>query len=187
MTDIEGENIVRILIADHRSVEESFGELEQGVGSPERRRALMDHVITELVCHSVSEEQYLYPAAREKLADGDELADRAIRQHTEVERILQRLEELDVTEREFERLTGRLIDFAREHIADEESTLLPRLSKACTLEELDDLGKKVVMAKGSAPTRPHPSAPDQPPANMVLDPGIGMVDRLRDALSGTNR
>ena len=34
MTDIEGENIVRVLIADHRSVEESFGELEQGVVPP---------------------------------------------------------------------------------------------------------------------------------------------------------
>src|SRR3954467_8832763 len=40
------------------------------------------------------------------------------------------------------------------------------------------------MAKKTAPTRPHPSAPDKPPANKLLAPGGGLVDRVRHALSG---
>jgi hypothetical protein len=42
-------------------------------------------------------------------------------------------------------------------------------------------------AKKMAPTRPHPSAPDTPPANKLLAPGTGLVDRLRDALSGRGK
>ncbi|MCG3041472.1 hemerythrin domain-containing protein, partial [Streptomyces sp. S1A] len=32
-----------------------------------------------------------------------------------------------------------------------------------------------------------PSAPDTPPANKVMDAGAGMVDRLRDALTGRGK
>jgi len=42
----------------------------------------------------------------------------------------------------------------------------------------------VQQAKKLAPTRPHPSAPDKPPLNKVLGPPVGLVDRVRDALSG---
>ncbi|MFY7066141.1 hypothetical protein ACOQFV_09790 [Nocardiopsis changdeensis] len=35
-----------------------------------------------------------------------------------------------------------------------------------------------------APTRPHPGAPDTPPADRLLAPGAGLIDRMRDALSG---
>jgi hypothetical protein len=43
------------------------------------------------------------------------------------------------------------------------------------------------MAKKMAPTRPHPAAPDTPPANKLLAPGAGLVDRLRDALTGRGK
>ncbi|MBO0850289.1 MAG: hemerythrin domain-containing protein, partial [Pseudonocardia sp.] len=35
-----------------------------------------------------------------------------------------------------------------------------------------------------SPTRPHPGAPDRPPANKLLAPGAGMVGRLKDMLTG---
>lgn len=41
-----------------------------------------------------------------------------------------------------------------------------------------------VIAKKPAPTRPHPAAPDKPPANKLLGPGAGLVDRARDMLTG---
>ncbi|WP_182543572.1 hemerythrin domain-containing protein [Halosaccharopolyspora lacisalsi] len=184
MTITRGESLVGIIVADHRAVDEVFGELENGTGSAGHRRALMDHVITELVRHSVAEEQYLYPAAREKLADGGRIADHELKEHAESEKLLKQLEGVDPSDPEFDRLGRKLISDIRHHIEDEENDLLPQLSKACTIEELDDLGKKVLMAKEAAPTRPHPSAPDRPPANMILDTGIGMIDRLRDVLSG---
>ncbi len=45
---------------------------------------------------------------------------------------------------------------------------------------LEELGNKIRQAKKSAPTRPHPGAPSTPPANKLLAPGLGTVDRVRD-------
>ena len=36
----------------------------------------------------------------------------------------------------------------------------------------------------AAPTRPHPNAPTRPPWNKVVDPLLGVWDRVRDAATG---
>ena len=41
--------------------------------------------------------------------------------------------------------------------------------------------------KAIAPTRPHPSAPDTPPLNKILAPGAGLVDRIRDKITGRGK
>lgn len=177
-------DLVDVLVTDHENVERAFADYERGGLSSQQRRELVDHIITELVRHSVAEEQYLYPAAREKLPDGDRLADEEISEHAEAENVMQQLEGLDPDETEFDRLTRQLISDIRHHVQEEEQELFPRLQEACDEQQLRDLGTKIQLAEQSAPTRPHPSAPDRPPANMILDPGAGMIDRLRDALSG---
>jgi hypothetical protein len=72
----------------------------------------------------------------------------------------------------------------RHHVREEETDLFPGLREACSADELRELGAKVETAKKLAPTRRHPAAPDRPPLNTLLAPGAGLVDRLRDALSG---
>ncbi len=178
------DDLISVLIRDHRAVEGAFQEYEDESLSYPQRRDLIDHVVAELVRHSVAEEQYLYPAAREVLPEGDELADHEIREHAEAEKVMKRIERLDPEKPDFDHAARQLIADIRHHVSDEENDLLPRLQQACTANQLQDLGNKILMAKKSAPTRPHPGAPDTPPANLILDPGVGMVDRLRDALSG---
>ncbi|MGW5649506.1 hemerythrin domain-containing protein [Saccharopolyspora sp. NPDC003752] len=179
--------MVDVLVTDHREVEQAFADYERGGLSDEQRRELVDHIITELVRHSVAEEQYLYPTARETLPNGDEVADKEIAEHAEAEEVMKRLESMDVADAGFDDLMAQLIRDIRQHVEEEERDLFPRLEQACNADELMDLGKKIQAAKKTAPTRPHPSAPDRPPANMILDPGVGMIDRMRDALSGRNR
>ncbi|MFD6949118.1 hemerythrin [Nocardiopsis sp. TSRI0078] len=176
-------DLIEVIISDHRQVEQIFTELE-GPLSPEARKQLTEHVITELVRHSVAEEQHMYPAARRVLDDGDRIADHELQEHAEAEQVMKDLEGLNADDPEFQRLLNTLISDIRHHVEDEEKDLLPRLRAACTPEELRELGAKVVKAKEQAPTRPHPSAPDTPPANKILDPGAGLIDRMRDALSG---
>jgi hemerythrin superfamily protein len=182
MTTTEQTDLISVITKDHREVEQVFTELESRRGTPDHRRRLADHVITELVRHSVAEEQVMYPAARRHLDDGDELADHEIEEHAEAEEVMKQLEDVPAEDPRFDHLLGELMKDIRHHIEDEEKDLLPKLQEACSREELRDLGAKVVRAKKIAPTRPHPSAPDRPPANLILDPGVGMIDRLRDAL-----
>lgn len=177
-------NLVDAIVLDHRHLEQSFSEYEQGGLDAGARRNLVAHIITELVRHSVAEEQHMYPAARSVLDDGDEIADHEIEEHAEAERVMKDLEGRQPDDPRFDELARQLIDEVRHHVSDEEQDLLPRLQQHCSAEQLDELGRKVLLAKQSAPTRPHPSAPDTPPTNRVLDAGAGLVDRVRDVLNG---
>jgi hemerythrin superfamily protein len=146
-----------------------------------------DQATMELVRHSVAEEEYLYPAVRKHLVNGDTLADREIEEHSTAEQLMKDLEGCEADDPEFDRIVGELMSDVRSHIAEEEQTLFPQLRVACSDKELNELGEKVRRAKKMAPTRPHPSAPDTPPANKLLAPGAGLVDRLRDAMSGRGK
>ncbi|WP_350279105.1 hemerythrin domain-containing protein [Kribbella sp. HUAS MG21] len=181
------DDLVTVITRDHHAVELIFAELQLGEGSSDHRRSLADHMTTELVRHAVAEEMYMYPAARSALPDGDTVADREIAEHAGVERLLKELEGVDATDPRFDDLVERVIADVRHHIRDEEEQLLPRLQAVCGTEVLQELGRMVERAKSSAPTRPHPAAPHKPPANLILSSGVGMIDKLRDALSGRNR
>ncbi|MGS2615550.1 hemerythrin domain-containing protein [Micromonospora sp. LZ34] len=179
-----GQDVVDVLTADHREVETLFVELESRQGTPEHRRQLADVVIAELVRHAVAEEMYVYPAARKALPDGDQIAEHEIAEHSDAERTMKELESVDPSDPRFDELLAHLTGTIRHHVQDEESDLFPRLRAAVAREELVELAGKVTAAKKAAPTRPHPAAPDRPPANKLLGPGAGLVDRMRDALSG---
>jgi hemerythrin superfamily protein len=185
MTTTKQQDLVDAIVTDHREVQGVFAEIESS-GDPRVRQELVEHVIVELVRHSVAEEQYLYPTARKALPDGDEVADHEIAEHAEAEELMKTLENTDATDPKFDELVGKLMADIRHHLEEEESDLLPKLRAACDAEELRELGKKFENSKKMAPTRPHPSAPDRPPANKILGPGMGLIDRMRDALTGRN-
>jgi hemerythrin superfamily protein len=183
------DDVISILTTDHREVEQMFAELEKlrGTGDHDRVRDVTEKVITELVRHSVAEEAYLYPATRRLIPDGDALADREIAEHAEAEQVMKELERTDTTDPRFDELLTQLMTDIRAHIQEEENELFPQLVQHADAEELRELGSKVTAIKKVAPTRPHPSAPDTPPANKLLAPGAGLIDRVRDALSGRGK
>jgi hemerythrin superfamily protein len=181
-------DVIAVLTHDHREVEQMFDRFARIPATDTRaRRELADQVVIELVRHAVAEEQYLYPAVRRYLPDGDGIADKEIADHAAAERTMKEVERIDTGDARFDDVFGRLMREVREHVADEEGRLFPRLAAACDERTRADLGAKVERAKKTAPTRPHPSAPDTPPLNRLLDPGAGLVDRARDLLSGRGR
>ncbi|MBT2391830.1 hemerythrin domain-containing protein [Streptomyces sp. ISL-1] len=182
-----GGNVIVELSTDHREVEALFAKIETQPVGDKRRRELADELTTELVRHSVAEEQYLYPAVREHVEGGDEIADKELADHAAVERLLKVLEGLDAGDPQFDHLVAKLKLDVSAHVRDEEDRLFPLLAAACTPDALDELGDKIRTAKKIAPTRPHPSAPDTPPGNKLLAPGAGLVDRVRDLLSGRGK
>ncbi|MFG2287731.1 hemerythrin domain-containing protein [Streptomyces sp. NPDC048595] len=182
-----GGNIIEELTTDHREVEDLFGRIEAlPSGHPDRKR-LIDEVTIELVRHSVAEEMYLYPAVREHVANGDAMADKELKDHGEVEKTLKKLEGCSADNPQLDQLFVALKNSVTSHVQDEESNLFPQLKTACSDEALNTLGDKIRTAKKVAPTRPHPSAPVTPPANKILAPGAGLVDRVRDFVSGRGK
>jgi hemerythrin superfamily protein len=165
-------DVIAVLTRDHREVEGMFAELAKpGAADPKLRRELVDQVIIELMVHAVAEEQYLYPAVRRHVIDGDSLADREIREHAQAEHLMKALERMQTPDVEFENLLGQLMAVVREHVNEEEALLLPRLAAECTTAQLLDLGTKVTDAKKAATTGKQPA------------PGLGLVDRVRDLMA----
>ncbi|MEU5810655.1 hemerythrin domain-containing protein [Streptomyces sp. NPDC059650] len=181
-----GGDAVKELTADHDEVKDYFTQLRTTTEG-DRRRQVADLLTIELVRHSVAEEQYLYPAVREHLDGGDRIADKEIADHARVEKMLKELEDLDPTGPEFERCVGELQTEVLAHIKDEEENLFPALRHNCPQQDLDELGERIRRAKKIAPTRPHPGSPSTPPANKLLAPGLGLVDRARDLVTGRGK
>ena len=100
---------------------------------------------------------------------------------------MKHLEALSPEEPEFWPTVRKLIAEIRHHVAEEENGLFPQLRAACSVEDLQELGRKVERVQKVAPTRPHPGAPSEGAALAAVAPGAGLVDRVRDALSGRGR
>jgi hypothetical protein len=121
---------------------------------------------------------------KQYLPDGEEAVAHDVEEHKELETIMKELESADVDGPGFVRLVEELAEVLRDHVQDEESEQFPRLREAIPREEMVELADKVQAAKEAAPTRPHPSSPNSELFHKTVGPGVGMIDRLRDKLTG---
>ena len=176
-------DVIDILSSDHRDFTALISEIWT-IRDPMMRRDLTDTMISELVRHAVAEEMYVYPAMRKHLPDGEKAVEHDVEEHKELEELAKRLEDVDVSSAEFDEALRRLEAVLTDHIQDEESEQFPELRRQIPREELVEIAGKVETAKKLAPTRPHPSAPNNEVFHKLVGPGVGLVDRLRDKLTG---
>lgn len=182
-TDGRGTDVVDILTADHRDMLELIGRIKD-TPEADRRRDLADTVIAEVMRHAVAEEMYVYPAVEEHVPNGAEEVEHDKKEHDEIVQVMKRLEDADASGPVFLQLVGELEAQLRHHIDDEESDQFPKLRAGIPADQLVALGEKVQTAKKLAPTRPHPHAPHSELFHKTVGPGVGMIDRLRDRLTG---
>ena len=134
--------------------------------------------------HEAVEEQFFWPAVREALSDGDELADEAIAQEQEGKKLLQRLENRTPGDPEYHRALQKFVKAGRDHIMYEQDVVWPVFEAAVSREQREKLGEKMEAAKKIAPTRPHPDTPPNPTVQKTMGVGAAIVDHVRDAASG---
>jgi hemerythrin superfamily protein len=176
-------DVVDILTADHREMLALLGQIESTT-DPGQRRDLADTVIAEVMRHAVAEEMHVYPAVEEHVPNGAEEVEHDKQEHDEIVRLMKQLEDIDAAEPRFMDLVRQLEAQLRHHASDEETDQFPQLRAHIPAEKLVDLGEKVERAKKLAPTRPHPTAPHSELFHKTVGPGVGMIDRLRDKLTG---
>lgn len=179
----EEQDVIDLLMSEHREVESLLDQIAQTEQQP-NARDIADQVIAMLIKHSVAEEMYVYPAMEEYLEDGKQEVEHDKQEHQELEELLKQLEGLEVADPQFPQCVARIQEVLADHVSDEESEQFPKMRAAIPAEKLVELRAKVEMAEKIAPTRPHPEAPHSEMFHKLVGPGVGMVDRLRDALSG---
>jgi hypothetical protein len=188
-------DVFEVLGQDHQEVKRMLAELEKGPtaasGASDNHLALRKKMVEQLIIeeskHEALEEMYFWPAVRDKLGDGDRLADTATGQEQEGKEVLAQLDKLDADQPEFEKLVSTFIAAGREHIGYEEGQVWPSLRAALTPEEARSIGDKIAEGKKTAPTRPHPNTPASPGVLKTAGPAVAAADRARDAATGRGR
>ncbi|MFI5495633.1 hemerythrin domain-containing protein [Actinoplanes sp. NPDC051859] len=177
-----GPNVADVVSREHRELLELCAELTADGTDAGRRRVLAEVVSATLSRHLSAEEQYVYPAIRSVVPDGDELIDREIPEDRALLESLRLLESAggEVWRARAEDVERRL----RRHADAAAGELLPLLARMASAEELIRLGNRVELAEEAAPTRPHPGTPSAPPWNKVVDPAVAIVDKIRDVAAG---
>ena len=171
-----------MLRADHREVERLFKQFEKaGPNAHATRRQIVDKIIQELSVHAVIEEQVFYPAVREAIPEVEDTVLEGLEEHHIVKWTLKELEDLAPDHERFDAKVTVLIESVRHHVEEEEGELFPEVRKVMGRKRLGEIGEALEKAKKSAPTRPHPKAPDTPPGNLVAGAAAGAVDKARDA------
>lgn len=157
---------IRILTDDHREVEALFARFEKtGPRAHKRRQELVQRMTEALAIHASIEEEIFYPAARDVVDDDGVLE--ALEEHHLVKITLAELETMDPGHERYGAKVTVLIESIRHHVKEEEDELFPDVRKRLDAGQLRALGERLEAAKRTAPTRPHPEAPDTPPGNIV--------------------
>jgi hemerythrin-like domain-containing protein len=181
-----------VLRTDHQAVEQMLAALETSPGVSagagptvlNARKEVAQRLVIDSSQHEAAEEQYFWPVVRDRLPDGDALADQAISQEQEAKEALTRLDKLDADDAAFDQLIAEFIPAARAHIQFEETRVWPGLRETLSSAESSGLGDKLASAKEHGPTRPHPNTPASPGVLKTAGPVVAAVDRLRDAVTG---
>ncbi|MEV6793250.1 hemerythrin domain-containing protein [Streptomyces sp. NPDC051320] len=174
---------IELLKHDHRMVEQLFRDYAAAASSTQRR-GVVEVLVRELSKHAALEELMVYPLAKKVLPDGQQEIDRHLAEHMDVKKTLLALDKLSAGDDQEDPLVADLQREIEEHVREEEGELLPQLRDAVDQQALDELGHELDRAKGKAPTRPHPNAPDEPPGLALAGPMAAIYDRLRDRMQG---
>ncbi|WP_433076597.1 hemerythrin domain-containing protein [Dactylosporangium sp. CA-052675] len=168
--DATGRSMIDLLDEEHE-------QLDRLCARAETEPAASDVLVATLARHLSAEEQYLIPAVSAVLPEGPDIASRELAADAELLVALRRLH----TSADKAALRA-VTDHVRSH-THTAAELLPALRSRCTSEELVRLGNRVEIARSAAPTRPHPGTPSTPPLNKLVDPALGVMDKVMDVLT----
>jgi hypothetical protein len=142
---------------------------------------LFEQLCADLVRHFVAEEQYLLPAVRDHLPDGDNTFEASFAEHRQIEELLRKLDHDDTNDEQIGAALGELSDAVDAHVVAQEAHALPALVQAVDADELAELGEGVLGAEQLAPTHPRAFAPKSATVSKVTSWLAGLVEKSLDA------
>ena len=169
-------NAITLLKTDHGNVENLFAQFESTAdGAYAEKRRIVDHIIEQLSRHASVEEQIFYPGLR-GIPDLHRTVLESLEEHHAAKLALSELEKLPANAERFDAKTTVLIENVRHHVEEEENELFPLVEKHIPFSDLQIMGGAMEDLKKTAPTRPHPFMPDQPPFNVIIGVPAAMID-----------
>jgi hemerythrin-like domain-containing protein len=173
---------IALLKQDHREVAALFTRFERaGSDASRTKQRLAEQMIAALSRHAGIEELVFYPAVRREVAGADSDVLEALEEHHVVKFLLHEIEGLAPIDERFDAKVTVMIENVRHHVKEEEQELFPKVRKRLGRARLLDIGDELRAARSKVPSRPHPSSPDEPPANAIVGGAVAVIDRARTA------
>lgn len=150
-------NAIDLLKDQHREVEELFEEFEDtGEGARKTRERLCRAISDKLAVHAEIEEKLFYPESKQE--DTEEILRESVEEHLAMKRLLADLIESGIEDEQFEARMKVLKEQVEHHVEEEEKALFPRVRKALSREELEDLGRRMEALAEQLASEGSPSA-----------------------------
>jgi hemerythrin superfamily protein len=175
-------NVITLLTNDHRKVERLF-ERYRSEPRPETKRRTLETITRDLSMHMTAEEQVLYPLLRRTIPDGETLMREAEGEHQSAKALIADLQRSEPGSFDMDSKVSTLRNAIDHHVQEEEGQIFPQIKQSFARQDLVDLGRKIVLAKRSAPTRPDRSAAAESPGASVRGVAGAAADRVRNIFS----
>ncbi len=159
-------NAIELLKQQHRDVEDLFEEFEAaGDRARKTKERLCKEIADRLAVHAEIEEKLFYPESKQE--NTEELLREGVEEHLAMKRTLADLLASSPDDAQFDARMKVLKEMVEHHVGEEEGDLFPKVKKACSKEELEDLGRRMAeMAEElelqGDPSRKVPGDTDHP-------------------------
>jgi hypothetical protein len=174
-------DVIRVLLEQHARIRELFADVKSATGT--HKEQAFDELRALLAVHETAEEMVLRPVSEDVAGKG--VAQARNQEEEEATKVLAQLEDLDCASREFDSLLAKFEQSVSHHAEQEESLEFPAILSACDADKRQKLGSRILTAEKIAPTHPHESAAGSTAAQWTVGPFASVVDRVRDALTGS--
>lgn len=161
-------NAIEMLKKQHREVDDLFEEYEAaGEGAKKTKARLCIRIADALAVHAEIEEQIFYPEAKEATDAVEDLLRESVEEHLSVKRLLTDIMEAGLEDPQLDAKLMVLKEQVQHHAEEEEKELFPKVKKACSAEQLQEMGGRMErMAKQlegeGSPSRSIPDQTDEP-------------------------
>jgi hemerythrin superfamily protein len=154
----DAKDALQLLMAEHREVKAMFRQyarLADAGGRGDARMLLASRICVALTLHAQTEEELVYPAARDALPGDEELVDEAVVEHAGARTLVAQIKTMTSDQPLYDAKLKVLGDYVDHHVRAEEEELFPKLRRS-TLD-LDALAERIAERRKRLMARPEPS------------------------------
>lgn len=137
-------DVISLLKADHREVEEMFEKFEGSETSEEDKEEYVEAICEALTVHARLEEEIVYPAFREAGVDALTM-DEAKIEHASFKQLVEDLEGASSDDEECEARMKVLSEYVKHHVKEEENEMFPKAQG--TSADLEEIGRRAADRK----------------------------------------
>lgn len=142
---VKTKDILALIEADHRKVEELFAEFE-GTKDAKKSQQIFNQIYKELTLHAKAEELVFYPAMQE-YDEAQEYIEEAEEEHDSAKVLLEQMKALKPKDAEFQTKMQQLKESVTHHVGEEESEIFDVVRECMDDEELKALAQEFKAAK----------------------------------------